>query len=113
MFSSIFTIPVFILGMFFMGTPMFPGFPFFNMLPYQELIMWLFATPVQFIVAWPMYKSAWIALKGKSANMDTLIVMGTSAAYFYSVFALISGQGHVYFETSAVLITIVIFGSIT
>ncbi|MBT4836416.1 MAG: copper-translocating P-type ATPase, partial [Methylococcales bacterium] len=109
-FSAIFAFPVFILGMFFMGMPMFPGLIAFPSIPYQELIMWLLATPVQFIVAWPMYKSAWAALKGKSANMDTLIVMGTSAAYFYSVYALFSGNGHVYFEASAVLITIVIFG---
>ena len=99
-FGLIFTIPVFILGMFFMKNP----------IPYQSIFMWLLASPVQFIVAWPMYKSAWAALKGKSANMDTLIVMGTSAAYFYSVYAILSGKGHVYFEASAVLITIVVFG---
>lgn len=109
-FSSIFAIPVFILGMFFMGAPMIPGLPFFGMIPHQNLIMWLLATPVQFIVAWPMYRSAWAALQGKSANMDSLIVLGTSAAYFYSVYAMFSGNGHVYFEASAVLITIVVFG---
>ena len=109
-FSSIFTIPVFILGMFFMGSPMLPGLPSFSMIPYQELIMWLLATPVQFIVAWPMYRSAWAALQGKTANMDSLIVLGTSAAYFYSIYAMFSGHGHVYFEASAVLITIVVFG---
>ncbi|MBW3004652.1 heavy metal translocating P-type ATPase [Candidatus Woesearchaeota archaeon] len=98
--SLLFAIPVFILGMFFMKSPL---------LPYQEIIMWILATPVQFIVAWPMYKSAFNALKGLSANMDTLIVMGTSAAYFYSIYAIFAG-GHVYFEASAVLITIVIFG---
>jgi Cu+-exporting ATPase len=96
----IFSLPVFILGMFFMKDP----------IPYQDYIMWLLATPVQFIVAAPMYRSAFAALKGKSANMDTLIVMGTSAAYFYSVYAIFSGRGHVYFEASAVLITIVVFG---
>jgi len=99
-FSLIFTLPVFILGMFFMKNP----------IPMQDFIMAIFSTPVQFYVAWPMYKSAWLALKGKSANMDSLIVMGTSAAYFYSVYVLISGHGHVYFEASAVLITIVVFG---
>ena len=98
--SLIFTIPVFILGMFFMKNP----------LPFQDIIMWILATPIQFVIALPMYKSAFTALKGKSANMDTLIVMGTSAAYFYSVYVILSGKGHVYFEASAVLITIVIFG---
>jgi len=100
MLSLIFSLPIFILGMFFMKSP----------LPYQDFIMGLLATPVQFYIAWPMYKSAFAALKGKSANMDTLIVMGTSAAYLFSLFVLISGEGHVYFEASAVLITIVILG---
>jgi len=108
--SLIFAIPVFILGMFFMGMPMIPGLPSFKMIPYQIFIMWALATPVQFIVGWPMYKSAFVSLKAKTANMDTLIVMGTSAAYFYSVYVVLIGEGHVYFEASAVLITIVIFG---
>ncbi|MBW2970597.1 copper-translocating P-type ATPase, partial [Candidatus Woesearchaeota archaeon] len=61
---------------------------------------------------WPMYKNAFFALKTRSANMDTLVVMGTSAAYFYSVFVVLSGSGHVYFEASAVLITIVLLGRV-
>lgn len=97
-----FTIPTFILGMFFMNNPF----------PYMDLLMWFLATPVQFIVAYPMYKSALIALKGKSANMDTLIVLGTGAAYFYSVYVILIGGMHLYFETSAVLITIVVLGRV-
>jgi len=98
--SLIFSLPIFILGMFFMNNP----------IPYQSIIMWILATPVQFYIAWPMYKSTWSALKGKSANMDSLIVMGTTAAYIYSVYAVLSGHGHVYFEASAVLITIILLG---
>ena len=98
--SLFFSIPVFILGMFFMKNP----------LPFQNYWMWILSTPVQFYIAYPMYKSAFRALKGFSANMDTLIVMGTSAAYFYSAFTTLTGGMHVYFEASAVLITIVIFG---
>ncbi|MCA9495334.1 MAG: copper-translocating P-type ATPase [Nanoarchaeota archaeon] len=98
--SLIFTLPVFVLSMFFMEDP----------LPYQSIIIWLLATPVQFYIAYPMYKSAISALKGKSANMDSLIVLGTSAAYFYSVYLMLIGDMHLYFETSSVLITIVIFG---
>lgn len=98
--SLIFTLPVFILSMFFMESP----------IPYQNLIIWILSSPVQFYIAYPMYKSAFSALKGKSANMDTLIVLGTSAAYFYSVYLLLIGSSHLYFETSSVLITIVIFG---
>jgi len=95
-----FTIPIFILSMFFMENP----------IPFQNFIVWILASPVQFYIAFPMYKSAFAALKGKTANMDSLIVLGTSAAYFYSVFLLIIGSMELYFETSAVLITIVIFG---
>ena len=99
-FSLLFAVPVFILGMFFMK----------NQIPHQNILMWILATPVQFVIAWPMYRSALTALRSKSANMDTLIVMGTSAAYFYSAYVILSGHGHVYFEASAVLITIVLFG---
>lgn len=95
-----FSIPVFILGMFFMNNP------FKNM----DLLMWFLATPVQFIVGAPMYKSAIMALKSKSANMDTLIVLGTSAAYFYSIYVVLTSGMHVYFEASAVLITVVVLG---
>ncbi|MCA9459015.1 MAG: copper-translocating P-type ATPase [Nanoarchaeota archaeon] len=98
--SLLFTLPVFILSMFFMENP----------IPYQSLIIWILASPVQFYIAYPMYKSAFQALKGKSANMDSLIVLGTSAAYFYSVFLFLTGSMELYFETSSVLITIVIFG---
>ncbi len=100
--SFIFTIPVFILSMFYMENP----------IPNQNIILWILTTPIQFYVAFDMYKSAIHALKSFSANMDSLIVLGTSAAYFFSVYVLFSGTGHVYFEASAVLITIVLLGRI-
>lgn len=100
--SAIFAVPVFILGMFFMKTPL---------IPYQEYVMWVLATPVQFYVGKQFYQGTWSALKNYTSNMDTLIAMGTSAAYFYSVYVvLFSATGHQYFEASAVLITLVIFG---
>lgn len=43
------------------------------------------ATPVQFVIGWPFYRGAWKSLRSGSANMDVLIAMGTSAAYFYSL----------------------------
>ena len=98
--SSIFAIPAFILGMFFMKNP----------LPFQDYILWSLATPVQFYVGSQFYKGAWGALKNKSANMDTLVALGTSAAYFFSVYVVLFGGGHQYFEASAVLITLVVFG---
>lgn len=98
--SAIFAIPAFILGMFFMSNP----------IPFQDYIMWVLATPIQFYIGWQFYQGSWQALKNKSANMDSLIALGTSAAYFYSVYVVLSGNGHQYFEASAVLITLVIFG---
>ncbi len=76
-----------------------------------------FATPVQFVVGAPFYKGAWNALRNKSANMDVLVALGTSAAYFYSLFAmlimpeLVYERG-LYFETSAVLITLILLGKL-
>jgi P-type Cu+ transporter len=99
--SAIFAIPAFILGMFFMKTPLFA---------FQDYVMWILATPIQFYIGWQFYQGSWMALKNKSANMDSLIALGTSAAYFYSVYVVLSGTGHQYFEASAVLITLVIFG---
>jgi Cu+-exporting ATPase len=82
--------------------------------PWVQLAL---ATPVQFIVGKPFYVGAFKALRNKSANMDVLVALGTSAAYFYSVFALyewLRVGGHhmaeMYFETSAILITLIILG---
>lgn len=72
------------------------------------------ATPVQFLIALPFYKAAAMALRSGSLDMNVLVVMGTSAAYFYSLALSILHQWqpttHLYFETSAVLITLVLLG---
>lgn len=71
----------------------------------------LLATPVQFIAGFPFYKGAFTALRGGSANMDVLVALGTSAAYFYSlIIGLIDPHAHLYFEASAVLITLILLG---
>lgn len=94
------------------------------MIPFSPLIlknmwvMWLFATPVQFWAGGQYYKSAWSGLKNRTANMDTLIALGTSVAYFFSVaivlfmsyFHSIGIEGHVYFEVSATIITLILLG---
>ena len=83
----------------------------FNFLPYHQYFLWLLATPVQFYIGYPFYRGTWAALKNKSANMDSLIAIGTSAAYFYSVYAILFTSGeHQYFEISAILITLVLLG---
>jgi Cu+-exporting ATPase len=73
--------------------------------------MFALATPVQFYVGWQYYDGAYKALRNGSANMDVLIAMGSSAAYFYSIPVLLGLiDGHVYFETSAVIITLIVLG---
>ena len=74
-------------------------------------LMWALATPVQFYVGWQYYVSAFKALRNRSANMDVLIAMGSSVAYFYSIFIVLGViAGHVYFETAAVIITLIRLG---
>src|SRR5690554_1784285 len=73
------------------------------------------ATPVQFIIGWQFYRGSYTALRGGAANMDVLVALGTSAAYFYSVYLAASQGDHaahqgLYFETSAVLITLILLG---
>ncbi len=69
------------------------------------------ATPVQFYVGGQYYVGAYKALRNGSANMDVLIAMGTSAAYFYSLPVLFGWlAGHVYFETAAVIVTLIVLG---
>ena len=76
-------------------------------------LQWLLATPVQFWVGKRFYIAAWHALRGGSANMDVLIALGTSMAYFFSaVVTLLALQQHVYFEASAAIITLVLLGKL-
>ena len=89
-------------------------------LPWFTWGMWLFllVTPVQFIGGWSFYKGAWQAVRSLSINMDFLIALGTSVAYFYSVAVVFFPQvlpfevdeRAVYFEVSAVIIAFVLLG---
>lgn len=104
----IFTVPLFLLSMM----------RDFGILPegiasatWMEWLMLVLATPVQFYVGWQYYVGAFKALRNRSANMDVLIAMGSSAAYFYSIPVLLGMiEGHVYFETAAVIITLIVLG---
>ncbi|MEJ2285266.1 MAG: heavy metal translocating P-type ATPase, partial [Desulfobacterales bacterium] len=75
-------------------------------------LFWALATPVQFYTGWDYYQGGLKSLRNKSANMDVLVAMGSSVAYFYSlaVMLLPALGGHVYFETSAVIITLIKLG---
>ncbi|HUW65322.1 MAG TPA: heavy metal translocating P-type ATPase [Spirochaetia bacterium] len=104
--SALLSIPllVYMLAMLFNIRSYLPQFLFS---PYFQFVV---ATPVQF---WPglfFYKDAYFALKNKSANMAVLVSMGTSAAYVYSVWAAFWGHRDVYFETGAIIITLVLLG---
>src|SRR5574341_1282452 len=113
------TIPLFLLSMA-MDFHLLPSFfyseymPDMNMFEAQPWFGWLMlalATPVQFYVGRQYYVGAYKALRNGSANMDVLIAMGSSAAYFYSLFVLLRGiGGHMYFETAAVIITLIRLG---
>ena len=80
-------------------------------------IQLLLATPIQFIIGFRFYESAWRAIKAKSGNMDLLVAIGTSAAYGLSLYLLLKNSEHLehhaihlYFEGSAVIITLVLLG---
>lgn len=82
----------------------------------QPWVQFLFATPVQFIIGAKFYSGAYKALRNKSANMDVLVALGTSSAYFYSLYETVKWGidrtyiPHLYFETSAMLITLILVG---
>ncbi len=78
---------------------------------WMKWLMLVLATPVQFYVGWQYYSGAYKSLRNGAANMDVLVAMGSSAAYFYSLpVALGFVNGHVYFETAAVIITLIKLG---
>jgi len=97
--SVLLTTPIFVLSMAWHHPP--------------DRLKWLLlalTTPVQFGIGAPFYARAWHSLRARSANMETLIVLGTSAAYFYSVAATLWIGGAVYYETAAVIITLITLG---
>jgi len=101
------TLAVIIMAL--MWVPDFTGKPY---------LLWALATPVQFWAGWRFYRGAWGALKHRTADMNTLIAVGTSAAYFYSVVAVlfpslltIGGMApELYFDTSAMIIALILLG---
>jgi Cu+-exporting ATPase len=104
----IFTLPLFVLSM---GRDF--GLP--GMWSHAAWMNWLFlalATPVQFYTGYDFYTGGWKSVVNRSANMDVLVAMGSSVAYFYSFALLLYPPlgSHVYFETSAVIITLIKLG---
>ncbi|AQU73507.1 heavy metal translocating P-type ATPase [Priestia megaterium] len=98
-------------------------FTFTSFIPLPHMLMnpWVqlaLATPVQFVVGKQFYVGAFKALRNKSANMDVLVALGTSAAYFYSLYSSLKSLGssahtdQLYYETSAILITLILLGKL-
>ena len=105
----IFTLPLFLLSMA-------RDLGLLGMWAHAAWVNWLFlalATPVQFYTGWDYYVGGFKSLRNKSANMDVLVALGSSVAYFYSI-VILTGllAGHVYFETSAAIITLIKIGKL-
>ena len=104
--AGIFTLPIFIEAMILM--------------PFGVHIMWLMnayvqfalATVVQFGPGWQFYKRSWANIKHGTANMDVLVMLGTSAAYFYSVYETFWGGGALYYEAGATVLTLILLGKV-
>jgi Cu+-exporting ATPase len=106
----VFALPLFVLSMS-------RDFGLIGAWSHAVWVNWLFAvlaTPVQFYTGWDYYVGGFKSLRNKSANMDVLVAMGSSVAYFYSLaIMLLPGVGgHVYFETAAVIITLIKLGKL-
>lgn len=104
----IFALPLFVLSMM----RDFNLVGLWSHAPWVNGFFFVLATPVQFYTGWDYYVGGFKSLKNKSANMDVLVAMGSSIAYFYSIAVLLfpSLGEHVYFETSAVIITLIKLG---
>lgn len=106
--ALIFSIPLFVIGMFFMD------------MAYADYIMWALSTPMLFYFGRQFFVGAWNQLKHRSANMDTLVAMSTGIAYIFSVFNVLYPQfwesrgmeAHVYFEAAGIVIAFILLGKL-
>jgi Cu+-exporting ATPase len=111
-FSLSLSIPIMVLmvGFDFLGLAAILGIE-----GYEGYLLFALATPVQFIAGYQFYIGTYYALRNRRANMDTLIAIGSSAAYFYSVVVVflpsfVPFHHHTYFDTSAMIISLILFG---
>ncbi|KQC00847.1 heavy metal translocating P-type ATPase [Pedobacter sp. Hv1] len=108
LWASIISLPVVIIGMFYMN------------MPYANEIMWVLSTPVVLWFGKDFFINAWKQTKHRSANMDTLVALGSGIAYLFSVFNTLFPSfwmerglhGHVYFEAAAVIISFILLGKL-
>jgi len=108
------TIPIMFLSLPHMLPAQFGHLLPMDLMHNSSYIMLVLATPLQFWVGWRFYKGFWDGIKAKASNMDTLIAIGTSAAYLYSAVVTIAPNlfpfKSVYFETAAIIITLILIG---
>ncbi|MDR4513042.1 MAG: heavy metal translocating P-type ATPase [Nitrososphaeraceae archaeon] len=107
------TIPIIILSLPHMVPQLGHLLPM-DMIGYTNYILLALATPIQFWIGWRFYRGFWDGIKAKASNMDTLIAIGTTAAYVYSAIVTIVPSyfpfNAVYFETAAIIITLILIG---
>src|ERR687895_346936 len=108
------TIPIVILSLPHMFPAQFGALFPMDMMHYSNYIMLALATPLQFWIGWRFYRGLWDGIKARASNMDTLIAIGTTAAYLYSAtVTIVPGYfpfESVYFETAAIIITLILIG---
>lgn len=113
--SALLSVPVIVIGMFFMETS--DGH---TGIPYANYMMWVLSTPVVFVFGQQFFAGAWKQAKHRSANMDTLVALSTGVAYLFSTFNTLFPsfwynrglEPHVYFEASAAIIAFILFGKL-
>jgi Cu+-exporting ATPase len=109
------TIPIIILSLPHMIPEIGHTFPM-EMMEYTNYILLALATPIQFWIGLRFYRGFWDGIKTKASNMDTLIAIGTTAAYLYSaIVTVVPGYfpfTAVYFETAAIIITLILVGKL-
>src|ERR687885_205995 len=107
-------IPIVILSLPHMLPEQFGALFPMGVMHYSNYIMLTFATPLQFWIGWRFYRGLWDGIKAKASNMDTLIAIGTTAAYLYSATVTLIPNyfpfTSVYFETAAIIITLILIG---
>ena len=108
------TIPIVIFSLPHMFPTQFGGLIPMNLMHYSNYLMLALATPLQFWIGWRFYRGLWDGIKARASNMDTLIAIGTTAAYLYSAtVTIVPGYfpfESVYFETAAIIITLILIG---
>src|SRR5918911_660379 len=108
------TIPIVIFSLPHMLPIQFGALFPMSMMHYSNYVMLALATPLQFWIGWRFYRGLWDGIKARASNMDTLIAIGTTAAYVYSATVTIIPDylpfESVYFETAAIIITLILIG---